>query len=215
MISINYKIKFIIILIVVSTFVFNSMAQTNNNETLRLRKLTLTADKFLLDWLVKKDNKKALKYFSKLAFSNAEMLNESCAGYIADSNYISPNLVKDGVTKFLSDFSSDKANKTFDEWLAKTDSKFDEGEYKEFAIALPKTTKYLLFSSKPKIVKSILGNESRFLYLNKYVLLENTKTQVIGLNLNDNGEKTIGYVYLIWLLENKDWKIVHAGMFCQ
>jgi hypothetical protein len=215
MISKKYKNRLTILLIILVTFVVNSMAQTNNKESAHLTKLTLTIDNFLKDWLVNKDNKKAIEFFSKKAFSNKEMLNESCAGFIKDDNRSSPTAVKEGVTKFLSGFSSDKTNITLDEWLVKKESSFDEGDYKKFAVALPQTAKYWLLNSEKKVVKSIIGNKNRFSNLNKYLILKNTKTLLIGLNLNEDGEQTVGYVYFIWSKENKDWKIVHIGMFCQ
>jgi hypothetical protein len=215
MISTKYKNKLIILLFILVTFVSNPMAQTNNKESAHLTKLTLTIDNFLKDWLVNKDNDKSIEFFSKKAFSNKEILNESCAGYIKDDKRSSPTDLKEGVTKFLSDFSSDETHKTFDEWLVKKDSIFDEGDYKKFAVALPKTIEYRIFVSDKKVVKSFLGNENRYSRLNKYLIFKNTKTLLIGLNLNEDGEQTIGYVYFIWSKENSNWKIVHAGIFCQ
>lgn len=194
-------------------FVFNLSAQTAKKQSSSINLLTGQINKFLTSWLIKKDNKAALNFFSQKAFTNREMLNDSCAGYIKKEDYSNPNHVRAGISKFLQEFSSEQPHKTLNDWLSKENEVIDKSETKSI-IKLPKTTKYHLFRLNPELVESTISDNRSFPYLNKYLAGKNTVLLVVGLNLKFDRAEVVGYLYFIWSKENENWKILHAGMFC-
>ena len=194
-------------------FVYTSHAQTSHKRVASSRVPTQTINKFLTVWLVNHDNEKALDLFSRRAFLNKEMLSESCAGYIKDEEHSSSDEIKEGVKRFLLDFSSHSTSKTLDGLLTKeNNTNFDkESEFKNAAIPVSKTTKYWLYRMS-SLLDSKKIDAGGFTYHRNHFLVRKTTLLMVGLHLDS--EKITAYLYFFWLKERNKWKIVHAGMFC-
>ena len=202
--------SFAILALILVAFVFNATAQTTAESFPNLKR---NIDTFLTEWLIRKNNKRSFRFFTEKAFSNKEMLNESCLGI----KHTTPNQIKKGVKKFLSEFSNhDKTDRRLSERLTKgNDTDFArEDEFKNAAISLPQETKYWLFRSTPKIVDGVIGDSGRTRYLKKYFKGKKIAMHIGGIKFDDGDEEVTGHFYFFWILENNDWKILHAGMYC-
>jgi hypothetical protein len=184
-------------------------------ENALYRRAQRAVNEFLTNWLILKDDAKAISFFAQEAFENRAILSEDCAGYIQSESRSSPETVERGIRKFLSDFqagvngSSLKDILTTESGLALTQSR------KAQLINIPDRDRFWLSRFTPNLLKELGAEMAEQDYLERRVEGRNVIVSYLQLRLNIDDEPSKGALYFLWAPEKTGWKIIHAGLVCQ
>jgi hypothetical protein len=200
--------------------------QTSKHPDSKSRSPKVTADarygqtrksvnEFLTNWLILKDEAKAISFFAKEAFENRAILSEDCAGYIKAETRSSPETVESGLRKFLSDFNAGVIGSSLKEILTtEGSSALTRGRRTEL-INIPDIDKFGLFRFTPDLLEELGAAPAEQDYLKRRVEGRNVVVSFLILRLKIDGELIKGPLYFLWAPEKTGWKIIHAGMICQ
>jgi hypothetical protein len=161
---------------------------------------------FLIAWLVKRDATKALQSFSKDAFSDQVMLNESCSGYISEANRTSPSAVQSAVRMFLADTPRKRTPKNLDDALDPSRITVLPGRMVGKVANDVNVDRFLLVPSEHVDIASLTERPQSAEFLRQHLGSRPFYVSIVPLG------KGLGY--FMWIKEGGTWKIMHAGLVC-
>jgi hypothetical protein len=159
---------------------------------------------FLNTWLVERNIQKAKTSFTKTAYTNEAMLQESCAGYIKAADRKSQTAISAGIEKFLQDFLPQKPAASLEEVLdRKAVSEIVYGSGSN-PINNPESDSYIIVKLKKNQLPDNDSAETEF--LRKHLPASDFYASFVPVGG--------GWVYFLWISEDNRWEIYHASVVC-
>jgi|SRR5215213_223043 len=177
-------------------------------------------ENFLQTWLVRKDIPAALRFFHSRAFSDASIINDSCAreDYIPDSERHNPQAVRRGVSEFLKEGRHHIKGSNLESilFLISPDnpkqSDYLSAQLKEISFNQPERDRYYL--AKLEAIKSRSKSKDDWDEFEKRYNLRNAFVSVIQYRvLNEDeryGDDVV--VMFLWVRVRSTWRIVFSAV---
>jgi len=179
-----------------------------------------TVDSFLRAWLVRKDIPAALRFFHSRAFSDASVIDDSCAreDYVPDSERHNSKAVRRGVSEFLDEGSRHiKGNRLENILFLNSSDDPEQSNYlagllKKISLNHPESDKYYLASLDS--VKSLSKPDDDWAEFEKRYGLRNAFVSVIQYRVLNEDERYGDdiVVMFLWARVGSKWRIVFAAV---
>jgi len=179
------------------------VAMTKNQDVAAVRQ---RVKNFLISWLIQRDDKKAIQFFSEQAFSNEVLFHESCAGYIKDEARKSKEAVRRGVEKFLADFYASAKPKTLSEALGVQQVITMAQQLKDKVVNNVNADRFLLIYLRPEEVRSLTEKPEAALFLKEHLPSQGFYVSFVSVGQ--------GTSFFFWIKEGETWRIFHAALIC-
>jgi hypothetical protein len=171
-------------------------------------------------WLARKDIPAALRFFHSRAFSDASVIDDSCAreDYVPESERHNSNAVRRGVSKFLEEGSHHIKGSNLDNilFLSSPDnpkqSNYLAGQMKKISFNRPESDRYYLASLDS--VKSLSKRNDDWVEFEKRYNLRDAFVSVIQYRVLNEDERYGDdiVVMFLWARVGSKWRIIFAAV---